>query len=61
MEELFGKGIFNSINLHLLDLASGKTKRLTTYKDSRDTVRKISNRYLNATKRIHDLLQESKG
>jgi len=56
MAELFGHNIFNAINLHLFDLANGKTKRLTTYKDSKSTVRTIGNRYATATAKVKALL-----
>jgi len=59
LEELFGKVIFNSINLHLFDLAHGRTRRLTTYKDSKSTVRTIGNRYPDATSRVKRLLAET--
>lgn len=56
MVALFGNDVFSSINLHLLDLANGKTKRLTTYKDSRSTVRTVASRYPKATDQIRRLL-----
>lgn len=56
MAELFGRDIFNAINLHLFDLANGKTKRLTTYKDSKSTVKTIGNRYPTATTKVKAVL-----
>jgi hypothetical protein len=56
MVELFGRHIFSSINLHLLALANGKTKRLTTYKDSRNAVRTIGNRYPGAIEKVKQLV-----
>ena len=56
MGKMFGRHIFSSINLHLLDLANGKTKRLTTYKDSRSTVRTIGSRYPRAIEKVKRLL-----
>lgn len=56
LEEIFGKGCFNSINLHLLDLALEKTRRLTTYKDSKSSIRTIVSRYRNATERVRKLM-----
>jgi len=43
--------------LHLLDLANGKTKRLTTYKDSRSTVRTIGSRYPQAIEKVKQLVR----
>lgn len=54
--KLFGEHIFSSINLHLFDLANGRTKRLTTYKDSLSTVRTIGKRYPRAIDRIKFML-----
>jgi hypothetical protein len=56
MTELFGRDVFSAINMHLLDLANGKTKRLTTYKDSKNTVKTIVNRYPQATAKAKALL-----
>lgn len=56
MAEIFGHDIFNAINLHLFDLANGTTKRLTTYKDSKSTVKTIGNRYRTATAKVKALL-----
>ncbi len=56
MEKMFGRHIFSSINLHLLDLANGKTKRLTTYKDSRSTVRTIGSRYPQPIEKVKQLV-----
>jgi hypothetical protein len=56
MAELFGKDIFSEINLHLFDLANGRTKRLTTYKDSKNTVKTIGSRYPMATEKINKIL-----
>lgn len=61
LEEIFGKGCFNSINLHLHDLALGRTKRLTTYKDSKSAVRTIVARYRNATERVRKLVSDGGG
>jgi hypothetical protein len=56
LEEIFGKGCFNSINLHLHDLALGRTRRLTTYKDSKSSVRTLVGRYRNATEQVRKLV-----
>ena len=56
LEELFGPGCLNSITLHLYDLARGKTKRLTTYKDLKSTIRTIVSRCENATARVQKLI-----
>jgi hypothetical protein len=58
MSALFGPHIFSGINLHLLDLANGKTKRLTTYKDSRSAVRTIASRYPKAINQIRHMASE---
>jgi hypothetical protein len=52
MVDLFGREIFNAINLHLFEVAIGKSKRLTTYKDSKGTVKTIGNRYPTATAKV---------
>ncbi len=57
MGKIFGRHIFSSINLHLLDLANGKTKRLTSYKDSRSTVRTIGSRYPQAIEKVKQLVR----
>ena len=56
MVELFGPEIFNAITLHVFELANEKTKRLTTYKDFKNTVKTIGNRYPAATAKVKALL-----
>jgi hypothetical protein len=56
MIELFGTHIFSALTLHLWELAHGRTKRLTTYKDSKSTVRTIGSRYPKATDQITHIL-----
>jgi len=56
MIELFGTHIFSALTVHLWELANGSTKRLTTYKDSKNTVRTIGRRYPKATDQIRRIL-----
>jgi hypothetical protein len=56
MVALFGNHVFSSITLHLFDLANGGTSRLTTYKDSRSTVRTIAKRYPQAIDKVKRLV-----
>lgn len=58
MVALFGNHIFSGISLHLFHLANGTTKPLTTYKDSRNTVRTIATRYPAAITDVKHLVFE---
>jgi hypothetical protein len=53
---VYGNHIFSSITLHLFYLATGKTQRLTTYKDSQSTARTIAGRYPNAIKDVKGII-----
>lgn len=56
---LFGKQIFNAINLHLYEMANGRSKRLTTYRDAMSTMRTIGRRFPDATNKVKSILRIS--